>query len=313
MEKRLARGHQLLEAGRDPRRHGWLELPNLIWATRHGLVDSQTLNENLPLHPNWPSELREFAQSTGVWPGIGLMCCLHQMLFPREIDLQPFRVLLLLGMTDCTSEELHALQVPDLEFSAEGVRIVQAKQRTESIRADFSPGRHHRQDARGARRQVVSGPRSVGCPRTAAAPGRSQRTHSRGVRLRTMAVHRSRVPEKGAHGRRGRHVPGPWAALHPLARQIALGLQLKHAARRALANRTTLALPGEAQRDEMIADLRRKLREASTRATELRGKLDALATVTANLYYENLELKKKSSANAERRIAALPASCPWLE
>ncbi|WP_405682322.1 hypothetical protein [Streptomyces sp. NBC_00057] len=59
------------------------------------------------------------------------------MLFPREIDLHPFRVLLLLGMTDCTSEELHALQVPDLEFSAQGVRIVQTKERAERVRADF--------------------------------------------------------------------------------------------------------------------------------------------------------------------------------
>lgn len=137
LERRLAHGLELLEAGRDPRLHGWLELPNLIWATRHGLVDSQTLNENLPLSRRWPAELREFAQSTGIWPGIGLMGCLHQMLFPREIDLHPFRVLLLLGMTDCTSEELHALQVPDLEFSSEGVRIVQAKERAERIRADF--------------------------------------------------------------------------------------------------------------------------------------------------------------------------------
>ncbi|AOR35804.1 hypothetical protein BFF78_36285 [Streptomyces fodineus] len=137
LERRLARGLELLEAGRDPRRHGWLELPNLIWAARHGLVDSHTLNENLPLPRNWPADIREFAESSGIWPGIGLMGCLHHMLFPREIDLHPFRVLLLLGMTDCTSEELHALQVPDLEFSAEGVRIVQAKERAERIRADF--------------------------------------------------------------------------------------------------------------------------------------------------------------------------------
>ncbi|MET8249659.1 hypothetical protein ABZV31_38060 [Streptomyces sp. NPDC005202] len=35
------------------------------------------------------------------------------------------------------------------------------------------------------------------------------------------------------------------------------------------------------------------LRDVTTRATELQ--VDALATVTANLYYENLELKKKTS------------------
>ncbi|MET8411767.1 hypothetical protein ABZV34_27345 [Streptomyces sp. NPDC005195] len=35
--------------------------------------------------------------------------------------------------------------------------------------------------------------------------------------------------------------------------------------------------------------MRKRLRDATTRATELQGKLDALATVTANLYYENLD------------------------
>ncbi|MGV9654879.1 hypothetical protein [Streptomyces sp. NPDC003554] len=59
--------------------------------------------------------------------------------------------------------------------------------------------------------------------------------------------------------------------------------------------------------------MRKKLREATTRATELQGKLDTLATVTANLYYENLELKKKTSVQGQRRIAVLPASDPWLE
>ncbi|WP_433194469.1 hypothetical protein ACQP1G_37825 [Nocardia sp. CA-107356] len=136
LEGRLARGRELLAAGRDPRRHGWLELPNLIWAARHGLVDSGALSDNL-LSRNWSAEVREFAESSGIWPGIGLMGCLYRMLFPREIDLHPFRVLLLLAMTDCTSEELHSLQVPDLEFSTEGVRIVQTKQRAQRIRADF--------------------------------------------------------------------------------------------------------------------------------------------------------------------------------
>ncbi|MFE5300661.1 hypothetical protein [Streptomyces sp. NPDC056632] len=72
-------------------------------------------------------------------------------------------------------------------------------------------------------------------------------------------------------------------------------------------------MPGEVQRDETIADLRKRLREATARATELQGKLDALATVTANLYYENLELKKNLSKQGQRRVTALPASGPWLE
>jgi hypothetical protein len=56
---------------------------------------------------------------------------------------------------------------------------------------------------------------------------------------------------------------------------------------------------------DMIADLRRKLREANQRARMLQGKLDALATVTANLHHENCQLKKKLAPKPTLQIAAL--------
>ncbi|WP_283137789.1 hypothetical protein [Rhizohabitans arisaemae] len=74
--------------------------------------------------------------------------------------------------------------------------------------------------------------------------------------------------------------------------------------------RPMLRTPGEVQRDETIADLRNRLRDAAARATELRGRLDALATMIANQYYENLELRKKASAQRQGRVSALPASTP---
>jgi hypothetical protein len=43
---------------------------------------------------------------------------------------------------------------------------------------------------------------------------------------------------------------------------------------------------------------RKQLREAKAQAAEKQGKLDALATVTANLYAENLALKKRSFCQA---------------
>ncbi|GAB1333350.1 hypothetical protein ACE1SV_76890 [Streptomyces sennicomposti] len=52
------------------------------------------------------------------------------------------------------------------------------------------------------------------------------------------------------------------------------------------------------------AELRKKLREAREQAAQTRGKLDALATVTANLYAENLTLKKRLG---RKGIAVLPA------
>ena len=69
--------------------------------------------------------------------------------------------------------------------------------------------------------------------------------------------------------------------------------------------RPVLRTPGEVQRDETIAELKGKLRKASQQATELQSKLDALATVTANLYHENVELKKRVGKQQQNRLAAL--------
>ncbi|WP_405803567.1 hypothetical protein OG729_00715 [Streptomyces sp. NBC_00210] len=66
-----------------------------------------------------------------------------------------------------------------------------------------------------------------------------------------------------------------------------------------------LRIPGETARDESIAVLRRQLREAKATVTELQSKLDALAAVTANLYYENLALKKRDN---NRRLAPFPSA-----
>lgn len=57
--------------------------------------------------------------------------------------------------------------------------------------------------------------------------------------------------------------------------------------------RPVLRTPGEVSRDEKLDELRKQLREAKQQVTELNGKLDALASVTANLYFENLQLKEK--------------------
>lgn len=68
--------------------------------------------------------------------------------------------------------------------------------------------------------------------------------------------------------------------------------------------RPVLRTPGEVQRDETIAELRKQLREAREQAAQTQNKLEALATVTANLYAENLTLKKRLG---RRRVTALPA------
>ncbi|GAB2835887.1 hypothetical protein GCM10027073_74320 [Streptomyces chlorus] len=96
-----------------------------------------------------------------------------------------------------------------------------------------------------------------------------------------------------------------------LAREAKVSHATVHRAETVLAEwdaqvaRPVLRTPGEVQRDETIADLRKKLREANARVTEIQGKFDALATVTANLYQENLTLKKK--LGGRQWLAVIPA------
>jgi len=66
-----------------------------------------------------------------------------------------------------------------------------------------------------------------------------------------------------------------------------------------------LRTPGEVRRDETIAELKAKLRTANKRASELQAKLDALATVTANLYRETIELKKKAANKPQQNRLGL--------
>lgn len=139
LEKRLAVGRVMLAEGQDPRREGWRSLPNLLWAARHGVLNMPALLSHLPSHFKWwPEPLRDvvadplyMARFGGKY---GVMTAVTGLLFPSELDLQPFRVLLLLAMGDATSEEVHDLALDDLEFSDEGVRVVQTKLRAQRIR-----------------------------------------------------------------------------------------------------------------------------------------------------------------------------------
>ncbi|MEV6726171.1 hypothetical protein AB0M94_35165 [Streptomyces xanthochromogenes] len=65
-----------------------------------------------------------------------------------------------------------------------------------------------------------------------------------------------------------------------------------------------LRTPGEVARDETIAVLHSRLREANTQVRQSQGKLDALAAVAGNLYHENLALKRR--LGSERRLSAVP-------
>jgi hypothetical protein len=63
---------------------------------------------------------------------------------------------------------------------------------------------------------------------------------------------------------------------------------------------TARTVPG----DEAVAALRAALREANQKITTLNGRIDALATVTANLYHENQALR--AALDHRTQLASLP-------
>ena len=142
LETRLARGKALLAGGEDPRLKGRGEPANLVWAARHGILTTAALHAGLPEKAAaWPAAVRQLLDaSAGHRHGrYGLMMAAGGLLFPCELDLQPFRVLLLLAMADCTPEELAGLTLSDIEFSDGAVRLRQAKARAGRVRIRLHP------------------------------------------------------------------------------------------------------------------------------------------------------------------------------
>ncbi|MFD4611356.1 hypothetical protein ACFWOT_25370 [Streptomyces sp. NPDC058440] len=99
-----------------------------------------------------------------------------------------------------------------------------------------------------------------------------------------------------------------------LAREAGVSHATVHRAETVLAawdaqvGRPVLRTPGEVRRDEEITELRRQLRESKQYATLVQHKLDALVTVTANLYHENQALKKERARRAQQRLTVLPGA-----
>lgn len=84
-----------------------------------------------------------------------------------------------------------------------------------------------------------------------------------------------------------------------LAREAGVSHATVHRASNVLAEwnahvpQPVLRTPGERVRDDTITTLRTQLTQAREQARELQGQLDALATVTANLYAENLLFRRR--------------------
>ncbi|MFB4420675.1 hypothetical protein C5F59_006225 [Streptomyces sp. QL37] len=142
VERRLARGWELVGRGQDPREGGWTEEANLLWAIAHNTLNCTQISKALPSWRNMPPSLQRLAPD-GARPTAAkatVVRGLVKQLFLHNADLQPYRILLM-AATGRAPEEVAALTEDDIEFGSSSVTI------------DFSKGR-----ARARMRQAFSTP-----------------------------------------------------------------------------------------------------------------------------------------------------------
>ena len=135
-EERLTRGNALLKAGKDPRRHGWDRLENLLWAIRHLPYD-----ESFRVHLTGERTAlsgREIDAMSGVnrdtrLKARPLLKAVGEYLAPEDEYLLAIRVLLHL-QTGWAPEESGRLLRSDIELADDSVRIRATKLRAQRIR-----------------------------------------------------------------------------------------------------------------------------------------------------------------------------------
>jgi hypothetical protein len=131
IEARIAAGWRLAAAGSDPARAGWQEPANLLWALANGVHSCAEISAHLPSWADMPPGLRVLVGEVG--PRVGkraLLRYLVRQLFLSNLDLQPYRVLLI-AATGRASEEVTGLDEHDIEYGPQSVTI------------DFSKARAH--------------------------------------------------------------------------------------------------------------------------------------------------------------------------
>jgi integrase len=135
MHQRLREGRALLQRGADPDIAGWSEPANLLWALDRGTLTVERMRRHLPRRLlDWPPGLLGLVPAGMQATCQSVLLGLCHQLYPSALDLQAFRVLLLLSMTGCTPEELHDLRLEDIEFTDGAVRLTQAKHRAHRVR-----------------------------------------------------------------------------------------------------------------------------------------------------------------------------------
>lgn len=139
LERRLADGWTLANQGRHPDDGGWLDVPNLLWGLSRGVISPRQIGDVLPpLTAHWPEKLRNLVTKPDgtVTPRRAkrdLIGHLASLLYPTNVDLHAFRVLLV-DATGHAPEEVTGFGEQDVEFFPRGVRLTLVKNRADRVR-----------------------------------------------------------------------------------------------------------------------------------------------------------------------------------
>lgn len=133
-ESLLRLGEKLIAVGKDPRHHGWDDLPNLLWGLRH--LPMSSLPRKTPtvalMNSAWKNLLRvapEAASYCKSVPGNPIF----GMVVPNSLVLTAMRVLIHLR-TDLTPEETLGLRRDQVIIEEQYVRLQTTKNRAHKVR-----------------------------------------------------------------------------------------------------------------------------------------------------------------------------------
>ena len=140
LEQRLATGWARAGRGGHPAQLGWTDVDNLLWGLALGDMSPREIRAHLPVWSEWTPELRALIEQ----PSGGhvdarqskslLLRWLTRQLYPSDMDLHAFRVLLVAATGGSTPEEVTGLTEPDVEFTSNGVRLTMTKRRAGRVR-----------------------------------------------------------------------------------------------------------------------------------------------------------------------------------
>lgn len=140
-ERRLRLGETLLASGRDPRKHGWKEIENLVWAIAN--IPFEEAYRDEVIGPQCREYARRIAELANTRPsGVNFSTCLPALaglfLAPTPEYVLAIRVLLHLE-TGWSPEESRFLLREDVVHEGDKVRVKTTKRRANRVRWEHLP------------------------------------------------------------------------------------------------------------------------------------------------------------------------------